>query len=178
MGVRLPFDCFISSGGPLDMNNNLMKAALVAAAALASTGAQAATATATAKAQILQQITVTRTADLDYATIVTGAAASTVIVTPAGARTCGTGLVCTGTATAAAFNVVGTVGRVATVSVPATVSLVSGGNSMLSTLVPSAATLTLAAAAVPFTVGGTLAVGANQADGAYAGTFTVTVDYQ
>ena len=162
------------------MTNRFMKAALVgtvAAAAFASTGAQAATATATARAQILQQLTVTRVADLDYATIVTGAAASTVIVTPAGARTCGAGLVCTGTATAANFSVVGTIGQVATVSVPAAVTLTSGANTMASTLVSSTALMTLAATN-NFTVGGTLSVGANQADGAYAGTFTVTVNYQ
>ena len=162
------------------MTNRFMKAALVctiATAAFASTGAQAATATATARAQILQQLTVTRVADLDYATIVTGAAASTVIVTPAGARTCGAGLVCTGTATAANFSVVGTIGQVATVSVPAAVTLTSGANTMASTLVSSTALMTLAATN-NFTVGGTLSVGANQADGAYAGTFTVTVNYQ
>ncbi len=162
------------------MTNRFTKAALAATfatAAFASTGAQAATATATARAQILQQLTVTRTADLDYATIVTGAAASTVVVTPGGVRTCGVGLVCTGTATAAAFNVVGTIGQVATVSVPATVSLVSGGNTMSSTLVSSTALMTLAAVN-NFQVGGTLSVGASQADGAYAGVFTVTVNYQ
>ena len=162
------------------MTNRLTKAALAAtfaAAAFASTSAQAATATATARAKILQQITVTRNADLDYATIVTGAAASTVIVTPAGARTCGVGLVCTGTATAADFSVVGTIGQVATVSVPATVSLVSGANTMSSTLVSSTALMTLAAVN-NFQVGGTLSVGASQPDGSYAGVFTVTVNYQ
>ncbi len=162
------------------MTNRFTKAALAAtvtAAAFVSTGAQAATATATARAQILQQVTVTRNTDLDYATIVTGAAASTVIVTPAGVRTCGVGLVCTGTATAADFSVVGTIGQVATVSVPATVSLTSGANTMTSTLVSSTALMTLAAVN-NFQVGGTLAVGASQSDGAYAGTFTVTVNYQ
>ena len=162
------------------MTNRFMKAALVgtvAAAALVSTGAQAATANATAKAQILQQITVTKTSDLDYATIVTSAAASTVILTPAGVRTCGLGLVCTGTATAASFGVVGTIGQIATVSVPATVTLQSGANTMTSTLVSSTALMTLAASN-SFQVGGTLSVGGSQADGAYAGTFTVTVNYQ
>ena len=144
-----------------------------------ATSAQAATAVATAKANILKQVTVTKTADLDYATIVTGAAASTVIVTPAGARTCGVGLVCSGTATAASFNVTGTAAQVVTFSVPATVTLTSGANSMSSTLVASGATATLSAlGAATFTVGGTLSVGANQADGAYAGTFTATTDYQ
>ena len=163
------------------MNMRFVKAALVgtvAFAALGSTGAQAATATAVAKAQILKQITVTRNTDLDYATIIPGAAASTVIVTPAGTRTCGVGLVCTGTATAADFSVAGTIGQVATVSVPATVSLTGAGAPMTSTLVSSAATITLAATN-NFQVGGTLTVGANQVDGAYVSApFTVTVNYQ
>ncbi len=162
------------------MTNRFMKAALagtVFAAAFASTGAQAATATATAKAQILKQITVTKTADLDFATIITGAAASSVIVSPAGVKTCGAGLVCTGTVAAAAFGIVGTTGSVVTLAADPSVTLNSGANSMTATLLTSAATRTLTGTD-SFTVGGTLAVGASQADGAYTGTFTVTVNYQ
>ena len=82
------------------MNKTFKALALVSVATLGfgASAANAATASATAKASILKQITVTKTSDLDYATIVTGAAASTVILTPAGARTCGVGLTCTGTA--------------------------------------------------------------------------------
>jgi Mat/Ecp fimbriae major subunit len=166
------------------MTNRFMKAALagtVFAAAFAATGAQAATATATAKAEILQQVTVTKNADLDYAVIVTGATASTVQLTPAGVRTCGAGLVCTGTAIAADFTVAGTTGKVVTISAPGTVSLTSGANSMSSTLVGSASTLTISATAAnnKFQYGGTLSVGANQADGVYtSAAFTVTVNYQ
>ncbi len=167
------------------MTNRFMKAALagtVFAAAFASTGAQAATATATANAKILKQVTVTKNFDLDYATIVTGAAAADVTVSPAGVRTCGAGLVCTGTARAAAFTVVGTVGEVVTISAPATVSLTSGANNMSSTLVASASTLTISATAAnnTFQYGGTLSVGANQPDGVYTTPtpFTVTVNYQ
>jgi Mat/Ecp fimbriae major subunit len=149
----------------------------VVALGFSASAANAATASATAKANILKQITVTKTADLDYATIVTGAAASTVQITPAGVKTCGAGLTCTGTVSAAAFTVVGTVGAIANVTVPASVSLTSGANSMTSTLVGSATTLTLAASNT-LTVGGTLSVGGGQADGVYSGTFTVTVDYQ
>ncbi len=162
-------------------HRNLRSLALVGATLLGlgttAAHAQAATATGTAKALILRPITVTKTADLDYARIVTGVAASTVTVSPAGALTCGTGLTCLGTVSAAAFSVVGTVGQVATVSVPATVTLNNGASSMTSTLVRSAATLTLAATN-SFTVGGVLAVGASQPDGPYSGNFTVTVDYQ
>ena len=97
------------------MTKTLKALALTSVVALgfSASAANAATASATARASILKQITVTKTSDLDYATIVTGAAASTVIVTPAGARTCGVGLTCTGTATAAGFAVVGTIGQVA-----------------------------------------------------------------
>ncbi len=162
------------------MTNRFIKAALagtVIAASFAATGAQAATATATAKAQILRQITVAKTSDLDFGTIVTGAAASTVIVSPAGARTCGVGLVCTNAVTAAGFGIVGTTGSVVTLASDASVTLNSGANSMTAALLTSAATRTLTGVD-SFTVGGTLAVGANQADGAYSGTFTVTVNYQ
>lgn len=161
------------------MTNTFRAAALAATAVLglAGSAASAATATATAKAKILKQVSVTKTSDLDYATIVSSPAASTVIVATDGTRTCGAGLTCTGTTTAAGFGVVGTTGQVVTVTVPATVSLTSGTNTMTSTLLSSAATLTLTGTD-KFTVGGTLAVGANQIDGNYAGTFNVTVDYQ
>lgn len=56
---------------------------------LGASAANAATAQAFAKANIVKQITITKNADLDYATIVTGATASTVVVSPAGVRTCG-----------------------------------------------------------------------------------------
>lgn len=151
--------------------------AVVLSAGLTATSANAATATATARANILRQLTVTRTADLDFGTIVTGAAASTVVISSAGARTCGAGLTCTGTVSAANFNIVGTVASVVTTSVGGTVTLTSGANNMSATLAGSGATLTLDGTD-DYTVGGTLNVGANQADGVYTGTFTATVNYQ
>ena len=164
------------------MNKNVLKAviagSLVASLGLGATAAHAATASATAKAKILRQVTLTNTTDLQFGTIVSSPTASTVVVSTAGVRNCGAGLVCSGASTAAGFLVTGTSGQVVTVSVPATVTLSSGTNSMLSTLNASAATLTLAANAGAFSVGGILAVGADQADGDYAGTFNVTADYQ
>jgi Mat/Ecp fimbriae major subunit len=161
------------------MNTKIFKAAIVgsvlAATSFGATAAHAATATATARATILRQVTVTNTSDLQFGTIVSGASAANVGVDTAGARTCGAGLVCTGTTTAAGFNVTGTTGQVVTVSVPASVSLTSGSNNMTATLSSSNSTLTMAGS---FTVGGSLGVAASQADGAYAGVFTVTVDYQ
>ena len=156
-----------------------LTAAGVLAVALGGTAAYAATASATAKAKILKQVTVTKTADLDFGTVVTGTAPGTVIISSAGARTCGTGLVCSGSTAAAAFGIVGTTGQTVTISTPLTVSLTSGLNSMSAGLLSSAATRTLSGtAADQVTVGGTLSVGANPADGDYTGSFAVTVDYQ
>ncbi len=152
--------------------------ATLAALGLGATSANAATATATARAKILRQITLTNTSDLQFGTIVTGATASTVAISTGGARTCGAGLVCSGATTAADFTIGGTTGMVVTISVPASVTLTSGANSMTASLAASAATTTLVASAGNFSVGGTLAVGANQVDGDYVGTFTATVDYQ
>lgn len=164
------------------MKNKMIKAlvatSMVTALGLVSTAASAATANGTARARILRQVTLTNTADLQFGTIVTGAAASTVTVSTAGARTCGAGLTCSGATTAAAFDIGGTTGSVVTISVPATVTLTSGVNAMTATLNASAATSTMVANAGSFTVGGVLTVGASQADGDYAGTFTATADYQ
>ena len=60
--------------------------AAIAALALNAPAAHAASATGTATAKILRQITLTNTSALQYATIISGATASTVAVTTAGAR--------------------------------------------------------------------------------------------
>jgi Mat/Ecp fimbriae major subunit len=179
-------DVFVASRfrDQLIMNKTMLRAiagATVAAIGLGSTAAYAApvSASATARAQILRQITLTNTSDLDFGTIVSGAAGSTVVVTGAGARTCGAGLTCTGTTTGANFNIVGTNNAVVTVTGSNSVSLTSGANTMSASLVRSGTAVTLSATGTgSVQVGGTLTVGATQADGAYTGTFSVTVDYQ
>lgn len=165
------------------MKTQMLKAviagAAIAALGLGTTAVQAATASATARAKILRQVTITNTTALQFGTIVTGTAASTVVISSAGTRACGTGLVCSGASSAAGFNVTGTSGQVVAVSVPSTVTLTTtAGDSMTASLAASASTVTLASNAGSFSVGGTLAVGANQADGDYEGTFVATADYQ
>lgn len=161
----------------------MKKFALLAAAATMAFGAssaQAATASADATATILQQITVTKTADLAFGTIVVGATGGNVTVANNGTTpiSCAAALACSGTNGAASFNVVGTVGEAVTVTVDPTVSLTSGSNSMTATLNPSySGTHTLVASDV-LRVGGTLAVGASQASGVYSGSFNVVVNYQ
>ncbi len=165
---------------------------IVAALAFGATSAQAATGTATARAKILRQLTVTSDRDLNFGTIVTGTAAGNVVVSSAGAvTTCGvtgSGGVCAGTSTSARFNVSGAGAQIVTVSLPTAsfnITNTAGDTMAVSSLSGSAATVTLsgtfgaaAAGTGSFTVGGSLGVGANQADGDYAGTFNVTVNYQ
>ena len=160
------------------MKRALMGAA-IAALAMNASAAQAASTTGTAKAKILRQITLTNTSDLQYATIISGATASTVAVSTAGARTCGANLTCTGTSTAANFNVAGTDGAVVLVGGDSSVTLNGSlGGTMTSTLTYSSANITLSPTGGSFQVGGTLSVGANQASGDYSGTFNVTANYQ
>ena len=162
--------------------NNIIKATLassvLAVSVMSANAANAATASADARANILQQVTVTSDgSDLDFGTIVSGAAASTVAVNAAGAATCGAGIVCSGTTSAAGFDVTGTSGETVDVSSDLTVTLTGPTDTMSATLTPSATTILLDGTDA-FSVGGTLAVAANQADGAYLGTFNVTVNYQ
>jgi hypothetical protein len=169
------------------MKFNSIKSALAGAAVLAvslgATAAQAATnqATATATAKIISAITVTKNTDLNFGTAIASAAGGTVVVTPlvAATQTC-TGVTCTGGGqTSAQFSISGATGTVAVITVPASVSLTGPGVAMTATLNSSAATLALlGTAADAFQVGGSLAVGANQATGSYSGSFTVTVAYQ
>ena len=160
-----------------------MKRALLGAAiavfAMNAPAAHAATATGTATAKILRQITLTNTSDLQFATIISGATASTVSVSTSGAVSCGAGLTCTGTTTAANFDVEGTEGAVVVVGGDASVTLNGSlGGTMTSTLSYSDATITLGATGGSFQVGGTLNVGASQTAGDYSGTFDVTANYQ
>lgn len=163
------------------MNIRMIKAVAagsVLALGLASGAAQAATADGTARATILQQVTVTNTSDLQFGTVAIGTGGGSVAVSTAGARTCATTLVCTGATTAAGFNVSGATGMTVGISHPGSVTLTDGsGNNMTATIASSATSLVLAGGD-SFRVGGSLNVGATQAAGAYAGTFTVTVNYQ
>jgi hypothetical protein len=154
-------------------------ASVVAVALLGSASAQAATGTGTATAKVLLPLTVTSTSDLDFGVIVPSTSAATVVVSTSGGVTCGV-TTCIGTPNAGAFGVTGTAGQIVTVAAgtgPFTVN--SGANFMgVGTLTFSASTVTLTGGSGSFNVGGTLSVGANQAEGDYTGSYTVTVNYQ
>ena len=156
-----------------------------AGAAMASLGsaANAATATADATAEILQQVQISRTADLNFGTIVpddTNSATVSVAANAAGTRNCG-GLTCAGGASvsSAAFDVTGANGLNVDVALSGLTQLTSsGGDNMAISLNASSTVLAMTGSAVALYVGGDLTVAANQPAGVYDGTFTVTADYQ
>jgi Mat/Ecp fimbriae major subunit len=158
--------------------------AVIAAASLSATAAHAASATGQAKAKILRQITLTNTSDLQFATVISGATASTVGVSTAGAVTCGANLTCTGTTTAANFDIQGSNNAVVLYSGDANVTLTGnlGGTMTAALSYSGSGSLTLNAGpgtvGGSFQVGGTLNVGSNQNSGDYTGTFNVTANYQ
>jgi hypothetical protein len=152
----------------------------VLAVTLGATGANAATASSPARARILSALTLTNTRGLDFGAIVASATADDVVISPAGTRTCGTNITCSGTVSSASFNVTtGTATEFVTIDAVPTVSLSNGTVTMTADLLESSATVQLdAAGAASFTVGGTLHVGVNQAQGTYTGNFNVTANYQ
>jgi hypothetical protein len=158
-------------------------AATVAIASLGlSASAWAATETATAEAEILAALDVTLdgTRDtLDFGSIAESGAGGTVTLTPAGALTCGSGLVCSGTTETPNFDIQGQAGATVNISLTSsTISLTSGANSMSVALASSSATQVLNGSGVgTFDVGGTLTVAANQAVGTYGGSLEVQVAY-
>lgn len=159
-----------------------LKAVLAGTAMLAlalSSNAQAATASASAKAQILKALSVEKKVDLDFGTIVSAPVSATVTLTPAGGLSCSAGLVCAGTSAPAKFEISGTAAQVVNIATT-NASLTGPGAAMSATLSPSSALLTLTGVPATdfFQVGGILNVGGNQVEGSYAGSFTVTVNYQ
>lgn len=159
--------------------------AVVVAMGMSASAANAASETALAKARILREIQLDNTSDLEFATIISGATADTVVVSTAGTRTCGGTLTCTGTTTSANFDIQGTNNAVVLVGGDSSVTLtetVGGTATMTASLVYSTGSVTLTqgpgTVGGSFKVGGTLSVGANQLSGAYEGTFNVTANYQ
>jgi len=153
----------------------------VLAATLSATGAEAATASATARARVLRALTLTNdNRPLDFGAVVAVATPGTVTIDSAGTRSaCTGGISCSGSVSAALFDLTGTATEVVTIDAAASVTLTSGLNTMSATLSESTTSTTLdATGAGSFAVGGTLTVAANQAEGVYTGTFNVTANYQ
>jgi hypothetical protein len=155
---------------------------MVAVAALMSGQALAADVDSEAGAKIIAPLQISNVSALYFGTIAPSMTANdTVLVTPAGDKKCGVALTClTDDHTAAAFKVAGEADTSYTIELPKQINIsnVNGAMMIVDNFQGSKANGTLVAGSDEFTVGGTLAVLANQAVGAYTGTFTVAVEYQ
>lgn len=162
-----------------------LSAGALIATTLAATPAAAATDDARGRATVLRQISVVRTGDMDFGTILRGTTAGRVVINAStGARTVTGGVVMAGgTPRRATFTITGTPNRVVTIRLtPTSTTLTNGtGGTMLVnafTLNGSANRRLSAAGTIALGVGARLNVAANQADGNYTGTFTLTINYQ
>ncbi len=158
----------------------------IAVALLASARAQgaqnSASVSSNATARIVTAISISKTTDLDFGDVVPGASAGTVRITPAGVRsnTGGTRLGNGAAARAASFQVAGQTNSRFTITLPASVNVVTGANTMVVNTFRSTPTSPGnlgATGSRALTVGATLRVGASQPFGVYTGTFNVTVAY-
>jgi Domain of unknown function (DUF4402) len=161
-------------------------------AALSAIPAAAATAPAQSKAIVLRPLSFFRVQDMNLGDIVPGTAGGNVRLLPDGTRTSTGTIVLVGSShQPARFAGLGTPNELISITIaPAAVTLTGPGAPMLLTLIEIGSTPTAILSGTPtffrigsaggnynFPVGGTLAVGANQAAGVYSGTFTITLNY-
>lgn len=153
---------------------------LFASVASAQTSA---TATATATAEIITPISIANTADLDFGVFASPTAAVNATVAADAAGTYSGSATQIGSTVSAKFDVDGHPSATYAVTIPASVDLVSGLNSMTATLTydcetNSGCTAIPAGGSDVLYVGGTLGIGAGQASGVYtSAAFDVTVAY-
>ncbi|MBD7941580.1 DUF4402 domain-containing protein [Brevundimonas guildfordensis] len=174
------------------MNKTLIAAAAVVAftAVAAPALAQSASTTGSGSITVIRPLTITKTADLKFGTVVRpSTGAGSVAVSAAGARSVAGGVVGLSsgdTPAAAAFTVAGEGGQSVSVTIPATFSMANGSDTLTVTtsnsLTGSAASQTLSnalgsAGSLAFTVGGSVPVASTTATGAYTGSFTVSAAY-
>ncbi len=156
--------------------------------------AQSPTASASASARIYVPISVSNSTALNFGDIFADSTGGAVTLNPADntRTTAGPALATTGAFNAAKFTVTGKRNATYAITLPAdgTVSLAGPGTAALPVSAftasvagaPATSTATgllpnTAGATQDFTVGGTLTLAANQTDGDYTGTFSVTVAY-
>jgi hypothetical protein len=139
---------------------------------------------ASTSATILTPIAITKNTDMNFGNVAINNTTGTVILATNSARSFTGGItfpVVTGTVAAAKFTVTGETNATYSISLPASVTLTNGANSMIVdafTSTPSG-TGALAAGTQEILVGATLNVGASQASGTYtnAADLAVTVNY-
>ncbi|MCA3256143.1 MAG: DUF4402 domain-containing protein [Alphaproteobacteria bacterium] len=160
--------------------------ALAAGLATPAMAQSSATASASATTRIITPITLTKTADLAFGNVVRPSTGSGTVTIGSGADTIavtGTGAAAaSGTTSRAKFTVGGEGGQTFSITVPASVTMTSGGNNLVVTLSSAAATGTISGSlGTPGTatvnVGGSFPITNTTVSGNYTGNFNVTVAY-
>jgi hypothetical protein len=156
--------------------------AFVFAGASISVDSYAATASSNATATVITPIAISNTQDLAFGSFSTTAAAQTVTISAAGARSSvGAIVVPSSTFSASSFNVTGSGTLTYSITLPSngTVTVTGPGTAMpVNTFTSNpSGTGALTAGAQTLTVGATLSTNSPQTVGAYSGSFNVSVDY-
>jgi hypothetical protein len=169
------------------LRNILIGTASVVAFAAVGSSALAASTTGVVNATLIQPITITNTAALNWGTIVRpGTGSCNVTMDNAGARTGSTCQLIGGGANAAAFDVTGDGNRSFSIATDATVTLITDGGGdatkeIVYTPASAASGNTGGSNGTPSTVSipvyGSIVVNNNDVAGAYTGSVTVTVLY-
>jgi hypothetical protein len=166
----------------MSSNRRIALFALVTLLAAGSLFAQSsASATANANARILTPIAIAKVSDLNFGSLVS-TTGGTVTVSPAGAATpsAGVTIVTPGSVSAATFNVTGEPSTAYTITLPTSITISNGAQTMAVdtfTSNPGGTGALSPAGTQLLAVGGKLTVGVAQATGSYTGTFNVTVAY-
>jgi hypothetical protein len=175
------------------MRSKICLAALAASFAAASPAyAQLASAPAEARGVVLLPLTLTKTQDLDFGTVVASPVAGNVVIdADSGLRSVGGGVTAVPSfpGDRALFQGAGSAGQDVDLTLNAPAVLTSGPNLITVTSMtfdncagPGACTTSTrtidGTGAFAVGVGGDFAIGANQANGLYTANFTVTADYK
>ena len=171
-------------GKPFNLLRTTAAFALAGAPFIGVSGTEAATGAGTGSATLLAPLSVVKTEDLDFGSLISSATAGTATVNAStDARTTAGGVIPAGGAPMAAhFTAAGRVGALALIALPASITVTRGGGSetmTITSLSSNGATLRVLplTGIIDVAVGGTLNVAANQVAGAYSGTFTVNILY-
>ena len=161
----------------LNSRKFIVAASIFAVTGFLVSGERAEAVTGNASVQIAIPVTVAETTALNHGTVTASGTVGTVTISNAGVRGVTGGVAALGgSPSQGIFTVTGEGTSAFTTTVSATSSLSGPGTAMIATLTPTApANLTAGSATV--NVASSLAVAANQTAGAYAGTYTVTVNY-
>jgi hypothetical protein len=172
------------------MTKILRMTAAVAVLALTATPAFAAPTTpdknATATAKIVKPLTLTWVQDLDLGTVLLAGSGTwtgaTVGISRAGTFSCtNTNVTCSGATKVAKYKVTGTNNQTVTINASnVTMTNANDNTKTLTLTVDNPGSVNLAnsgASGLEFSLGGSISVDSTTADGTYAGTFDVTVNY-